>query len=281
MGDNPHLLRRGALLPDGSVVVQIYVDSSSQGVALPAVVIGSEYVSGKGYLIFVHLPSVDVDRVTLLTRRFVRTGGATLDQSYVGTGPALEITDAEWDRLPEPVRDLYQPNTELVDDRTDVLVDGVEWVEVDTHAIDTAPRNWRPDVVGRTMGPLFYTQFGGWLDGWRARVIEIANEYAHTVYTHQSDRQIEAQVRSFWSPPRTTTDGKGRQRRTTETWHTTKVTLNTPPSVPGTNLADAQQRWAAAEDAIRAELSQYTTARLCSACNGDGWITSPDATKET
>ncbi len=30
MSDNPHLLRRGALLPDGSVVVQLYVDSSSQ-----------------------------------------------------------------------------------------------------------------------------------------------------------------------------------------------------------------------------------------------------------
>jgi hypothetical protein len=281
MSDNPHLLRRGALLPDGSVVVQLYVDSSSQGVALPAVVIGSEYVSGKGYLIFVNLPSVDVDRVTLLTRRFVRTGGATLDQSYVGTGPALEITDAEWDRLPEPVRDLYRPNTELVDDRTDVLVDGVEWVEVDSHAIDTAPRNWRPDVVGRTMGPLFYTQFGGWLTGWRQRACEIAREYSNDVYEHLSDSSIKVHVRSFWDPPKTTTEGKGRQRRTRETWHTTQLTIDTPHLIAGHNLADAQQRWTKKEQELRDELSQYTGSRICGHCNGDGWITSPNATKET
>ena len=68
---------------------------------------------------------------------------------------------------------------------------------------------------------------------------------------------------------------KGRQRRTRETWHTTQLTIDTPLSIAGHNLADAQRRWAKKEQELRDELSQYTGSRICGHCNGEGWVTCP------
>lgn len=268
------LLPHGFALPDGSAVVQMYLPTSSADLEPPATVVTSTFVSGKGYLTVVRLPR-PAELVQIWKRSSVRLAGVKLLSEYAGRGLADELTDAEYAGLPEPMREMYTSRYETTGTAVAMPLGGITYREADPEALELAPKNWRPDIIGQTMGPLFHTQCGGWLTGWRQRACEIAREYSNDVYEHLSDSSIKVHVRSFWDPPKTTTEGKGRQRRTRETWHTTQLTIDTPHLIAGHNLADAQQRWTKKEQELRDELSQYTGSRICGHCNGDGWITCP------
>jgi len=270
------LLPHGFRLPDGSVVVQLYLSTSGDAanLELPATALFSHYVSGKGYLTAVQLPA-QTGIVQLWKKTSVRMPGVKLAAEYAGRGLAESLTDAEYAVLPEAMREMYINNYETTRTAVAMPLGGITYHDADHDALDAAPRNWQPDVIGAAMGPLFYTKCAGWLNGWRQRAVEIAHEYSNDVYEHISDRTIKVHVRSYWDPPRTTTEGKGRQRRTRETWHTTQLTIDTPAMIAGHNLADAQRRWAAKEQELRDELTKYTGARVCGHCNGDGWITCP------
>lgn len=274
MADMIELLPHGFVLPDGSAVVQMYLPTSAPDLEPPATVVASRFVSGKGYLTAVQLPQ-RADLVQIWKRSSTRLAGVKLLGEFAGRGLAEELSDAEYASLPEPMREMYTSRYETTKTAVAMPLGGITYHEADGDALESTPTNWRPDIIGLTMGPLFYTQCAGWLDGWRQRAVEIAREYSHDVYEHISDRTIKVHVRSFWDPPRTTTEGKGRQRRTRETWHTTQLTIDTPAMIAGHNLADAQRRWAAKEQELRDELAKYTGARVCGHCNGDGWITCP------
>lgn len=224
-------------------------------------------IDNKNYAIVV--TDGPVDDVWFTFPKSIPTGWFTLRNPEIPMD--ARISPEKWEKLPEELRELYAREMRFTEERESVSVAHHVPLPVEGEPVEV-PRNWHPTLLADLYGGTFTHLFPGFLSGFKARALEIAKEYGDAYDNDGPTAPIKCFVRSWFHPPKTIIEGRGKSRRVKETCVTSQVSVRVNDRVHGANLFAAQEAWAAAEQEVRDQLAPYRENRTCGHCNGYGFV---------
>lgn len=225
----------------------------------------------RGHLVRTERP---VSHITATRPTFTSLGFYDLDDpDLASVALPAEITVDEWKALPDSRQELYHQRSLRGEETIDIDVSHHVPITMTAMPPGRLPLNWKPSAWADIYGPALAHQVPGVLTGYRSALVALGKTFGDCYDSAaQGTKPIPVRIKSFWSPRRVTTEGKGRARQTRETWTTATVDLDGADVIPGNTLAEAQALWDAGIEDARALMSEYSTAHTCGRCDGRGFI---------
>lgn len=192
----------------------------------------------------------------------------------LGPNTPATITLARYGELSEALQEFYRRTYLRSTEKHEIDVSGHRPLRGDAPPEDL-PRNWVPNALVGLYGPQASHLLPGHLSGFRQHMKDMlkAQPGVSDVYDHLDSKSLKFNIRTYWDPPRTTTAGKGRMARTTQTWVTHSIVVPCIDLVGGATLADALIRWDLQAQEILRLMREYSTTTTCGHCNGNGYTT--------